>query len=307
MKLYMAPLEGVTGYIFRQAFAKYYGGIDKYFTPFLSPMQNKAMNYREIEDILPEHNEGMQVVPQILTNKAELFIKTANILRSYGYEEVNLNLGCPSGTVVAKGKGSGFLKEPERLDEFLNQIYQDFTGKISIKTRIGVESVEEIYPLMEIFQKYPVSELTIHPRLQKEMYRGNVHRDIFMDIYHHTTLPLCYNGDIFTAQDYKNLISECPNLCAVMFGRGLIQNPGMAQYISGVEAFDKNKFLDFHEDILRGYEAIMSGDRNTLFKMKELWFYFILLFPHKEKEYKKLKKADSIRAYEDAVKMICSA
>ena len=110
MEFYFAPMEGITGYIYRNAHQKFFPGMDKYFTPFLSPNENRALNPKEKKDILREHNIDLYVTPQILTNRADFFLRAARELKEeYGYEEVNLNLGCPSGTVVSKGKGAGFL------------------------------------------------------------------------------------------------------------------------------------------------------------------------------------------------------
>ncbi len=302
MKIYFAPLEGVTGYIYRRAHWKYYGGADKYFTPFLSPTKNKAMTYRERNDILPEHNGGL-TVPQILTNQAEYFVDTVKELQNYGYTEVNLNLGCPSKTVTTKRKGSGFLAYPEELNRFLEKCFANTDIAISVKTRIGVSSEDEFGKILEIFRQYPIAELTVHPRLQTDLYRGMVRLEAFDLAYAGLGIPLCYNGDIHTAGDYRKIIEKYPGLNAVMIGRGFLANPALGSEIKNQEehTFDKDRFLAFHEQILRDYTAIMSGDKNTLFKMKELWFYMIQMFPEKDREYKKLKKAQTIREYEDAV------
>ena len=167
MKFYLAPMEGLTGFVFRNAYQKHFGNIDTYFTPFIN---NKKMNYKEIKDILPEHNEGMHVVPQILTNRAEDFLAIAKELGNYGYESVNLNLGCPSGTVVAKHRGAGFLAVPEELDHFLEEIFAECPLRISVKTRVGVNDAGEWEHLLSIYEKYPMEELIIHPRVQKDFY-----------------------------------------------------------------------------------------------------------------------------------------
>ena len=157
-KFYFAPLEGISGYVYRKAYEHYFGGIDKYFIPFIKPNQKGKLSSREKNDILPMHNQGMCAVPQILTNSAEDFIKTAERLQEYGYEEVNLNLGCPSKTVVSKGRGSGFLAEPDRLNAFLEEIFNETPIRISVKTRIGKESPEEWIRLLEIYNQYPMEE-----------------------------------------------------------------------------------------------------------------------------------------------------
>lgn len=306
MKLYYAPLEGITGYVYRNAHHKYYGGIDKYFTPFLSPTQNKAFTAKERNDVLPEHNRNICVVPQILTNRADYYLHTERELMEYGYTELNLNLGCPSRTVVTKKKGAGFLSDPEMLERFLDEIFQKTNASISVKTRIGLDDPEEFEKLCTIFMKFPIAELTIHPRTAKEGYSGTIHEDVFSYAEENSTLALCYNGEIHTRDDYKLLLERHPKLQAVMMGRGLLKAPMLAEEILESDSIDEKRFWAFHEEILNGYIEIMSGERNTLFKMKELWFYWINMFPGKDKSYKRLKKATRIEEYKNAVEDICN-
>lgn len=183
-KIDFAPMEGITGFVFRNAFHQVFSGVDRYYTPFLSPGPDIGIPKRDRRDILPENNRGVPVVPQILTNRAEDFLKTAELLYDFGYREVNLNLGCPSGTVVAKKKGAGFLSEPALLKNFLDDVFYGASRmmpdlRISVKTRIGVNSPEEFPPLLAMFRQYPMSELIIHPRVRKEQYKGLVHMDVF--------------------------------------------------------------------------------------------------------------------------------
>ena len=198
MRLYLAPLEGITGWIFRSAVHECFGGFDKYFVPFIRPNQMGHFSAREKKDILPEHNEGMYTVPQILTNRPEDFIRTAHKLREYGYEEINLNLGCPSKTVVTKGRGAGFLADPDRLDAFLDEVFEKCAVRISVKTRLGMDEPEEFCYLLEIYNKYPMEELIIHPRVQKDFYKNTPDLKVFAEALAKSRNPVCYNGDIFT-------------------------------------------------------------------------------------------------------------
>lgn len=182
MKFYLAPLEGLTGYIYRNAMERYFPGVDRYFTPFIAPDQNKILRTKEQRDVLPANNEVKNLVPQILTNNADHFIRTTEALQDLGYEEVNLNLGCPSGTVVSRGRGSGFLAYPDELDRFLEQIFEGSRTRISIKTRVGRDNADDAFRLMEIYRKYPLSELIIHPRTRSEFYRGVPNLDLFGDL-----------------------------------------------------------------------------------------------------------------------------
>jgi len=297
MKIYFAPMEGITGYIFRNAHRKYFGGIDKYFTPFLAPNQTHCFMPREKRDILPEHNEGIPVIPQILTNQAEHFIKTAKVLKEFGYEEVNLNLGCPSGTVTAKKRGAGFLSEPDALDTFLYRIFAETDTKLSVKTRIGISEPEEFETLLEIYNAYPMEELIIHARLQKDFYKGVPHMDWFDYAVQYSKPKLCYNGNLFSAADYEKWKAAYPEIPSVMLGRGAVADPSLPLQLCGGKRMTKDVFLAFHQEICDGYLTWQCGDRNVLFKMKELWFYFGLLFPDGKKLLKKIKKAQNLKDY----------
>ncbi len=307
MKFYLAPMEGLTGFVFRNAYQKHFGDIDTYFTPFIN---NKKMNYKEIKDILPEHNKGMHVVPQILTNRAEDFLAIAKELGNYGYESVNLNLGCPSGTVVTKHRGAGFLAVPEELDHFLEEIFADCPLRISVKTRIGINDAGEWERILSIYEKYPMEELIIHPRVQKDFYNNTPDMDAFLYAVENSRHTLCYNGDICSVDDYKAWIqkmegkdrehgsgSTAQHTEHMMLGRGILKNPGLVGELMGHAPITKDQFHAFHDDVLKGYLDVMSGERNTLFRMKELWFYFAKYFTEPEKYVKQIKKTQRVAEY----------
>lgn len=298
MKLYLAPMEGLTGYIYRNAYHKYFHAIDRYFTPFIC---SSKLNYKEKNDILPEHNIGMEVIPQILTNQAEVFLRIARILKQYGYETVNLNLGCPSGTVVAKKRGSGFLAAKEELTAFLDEVFDKSPCRISIKTRLGTDSDEGWPELLSLYEAYPLEELIIHPRIQKDFYQKEPRLEAFAYAAKHSRLTLCYNGDICTPEDYAKIISRFPQTDRIMIGRGVIKNPGLPGEIKGEAPVTMEKLRAFHDELLCGYEAIMSGDRNVLYRMKELWAYMGGSFTHPEKYQKKIRKSERLEDYRAAV------
>ena len=304
VKYYMAPLESVTTWIYRQAHAKIYGRLDKYFIPFLEPHEKRDYKTRELQEILPEHNENIYAVPQILTNRSEGFIKLAKALKDWGYEEVNLNLGCPSKTVVTKGKGSGFLAKPEELERFLTEIFDALSGevKISVKTRIGKEDPEEFPALLELFNKYPMEELIIHPRVQKDGY-GNVPRLELYELAEKQSLnPLCYNGDLYTREQIRNFAERFPGTERLMFGRGFLRDPGLI-YNEGKDSKDIfEKFWEFHDLVYEGYQERNMGDRNVLFKMKELWSYQVYQFSEPERLFKTFKKVQDCNEYEQMIR-----
>lgn len=305
MQFYLAPMEGLTGYVYRNAYHKYFPAADRYFTPFIT---NKKMSSRERNDILPEHNEGMTVIPQILTNQAEDFLSLTKELREYGYDTVNLNLGCPSGTVVAKRRGSGLLAWPNTLDAFLDEIFSSCDCHISIKTRLGTTDTDEWEDLLTVYDKYPLEELIIHPRIQKDFYKYTPRMECYRTAYETSRCSLCYNGDIFSPDDFQNLCREFPDTEKVMLGRGVLQNPWLIGMLRSADpaggeasAPDKELLHAFCEDLCAGYARVISGDKNVLFKLKALWIYLGMSFTNPQKYLKKIKKANRLAEYEEAV------
>ena len=304
MKFYIAPLEGITGYLYRRAHFDFFPGADRYYIPFIAPRQTGAFTGRELRDIDPQKNEGIPTVPQILTNNAEAFIHTARLLHSLGYGEVNLNLGCPSATVVTKGKGAGFLAQPQELDRFLDTIYSALDLPVSIKTRIGVRSSEEAEGLIAIYRKYPVSELIVHPRIQTDGYRNHPNREVFAEWVGQRTCPIAYNGDIFTREDYREFARKFPQVEAVMLGRGMITNPALIRELRGGALLQKEELRAFSQRLYSDYRTYFSGERSVLFKLKEMWFYQARLFSHYEKYLHQIQKATTLGECEIAVQAL---
>ena len=313
MKLYLAPLEGITNHIYRKALYECFGGFDKYFIPFIRAKQNLNFSGREKKDIDPENNHGMYAVPQILTRNADDFLRTASQLAGLGYREINLNLGCPSGTVTAKRKGSGFLLYPDDLDHFFDEVFSDAAVRngeflVSVKTRIGKNEVEEWPELMQVYNRYPIHELTVHPRIQKEFYKGTPHFDVFTDILKESRNPVVYNGDLFTVEKVKEFREKFPTVGTVMIGRGLIRNPALAEMIlqeeTELEADILPRIREFHDALFEHYRETMSGDRNLLFRMKDLWSYMLAEVPDSEKLAKKIRKSQHVPEYLAAVEEV---
>ena len=294
MQCYFAPMEGVTSAPYRQAHHRHFSGVDRYYAPFLSPTIHHVLTPREQRDILPEFNEGVPVIPQLLTKNIEDFLWAAGDLAAMGYTEVNLNLGCPSGTVVSKGKGSGFLAHLAELERFLDEIYEKSPIAVSVKTRLGVVDPDEFGPILELYNRYPIPELTIHPRVQKQMYRGEVSLDHFAKAVAESNNPLCYNGDLNTAADIQAHLERFPSVQSIMLGRGFVADPALAQKAKGGAPADRATLEAFHNDLFEGFAAAMNNRRNAMLRMKEIWFYHINLFDDNEKHVKRLRKANDV-------------
>lgn len=310
MKYYLAPLEGITNFIYRNAYAEVFNDIDKYFAPFVVPNESRSLRTKEFFDILPENNQNINLIPQILTNDAQGFIRTAEKMKKLGYHEINLNLGCPSSTVVSKNRGAGFLAFTEELDNFLYEIYSGTANyersiKISIKTRIGKSHKDEFYKLLEIYNKYPLEELIIHPRTQKDFYGGKPDIDIYKYAVINSINPLCFNGNIFTKEDF-NKITKLLNESSkrptntYMIGRGIISNPGLVHIINN-QKVTKERIKEFHYKLLNDHLEKYDNERNILFKMKEIWSYMIHIFSNNKSYYLDLKKSQNISEYKEII------
>ncbi|MDY3224312.1 MAG: tRNA-dihydrouridine synthase family protein [Candidatus Faecousia sp.] len=285
MNYYFAPMEGLTDRVFRQLHHRFFGGVDRYYMPFFSPTVHRSLTTRESRELPKADSAGFTAVPQVLTKVPEDFLWAAEVLRDLGYGEINLNLGCPSGTVVAKGKGSGMLRDPDGLRRFLDQIFSASSLPVSAKTRLGLEAPEEFPAILEILNCYPIREVTIHPRVRRQFYEGEVHREWFDYALENSRNPLCFNGDIRTLSDVRALRERYPSLNAIMIGRGLIADPGML--CGGTRLDTLEAFLNALMDT---YEVEFSGCRNALFRMKEHWAYLHERFEGSDRLWKKMRK-----------------
>ena len=300
MRHYFAPMEGLTDSIYRRLHHKYFPGVDRYYMPFISPTMHRILTGREDRELPFADTECFCAVPQLLTKVPEDFLWAAQVIRDRGYEEVNLNLGCPSGTVTAKGKGSGMLADLDALDRFLDSIFSATPLPISIKTRLGVTESEEFPALLEIYNRYPIKELTIHPRVRKQFYTGGVDLEMFRYAVVNSKNPLCYNGDILSLADAENIQEKFPQVEAVMIGRGLIGDPGMLS----PGGTDIAKLEAFCDELLEAYLVAFGGSRNAMFRLKENWGFLIAHFEDNEKLWKKLRKTTDLAEYRSITKEI---
>lgn len=299
MRCYFSPMEGITSYLHRNIHHRFFPGVDGYYMPFVSPSQGHTFTRREKADICPEHNNGVPVVPQLLTRRAEDFLWAAGELAAMGYGEVNLNLGCPSGTVTAKGKGAGFLAYPEELERFLDTIFSaNLPIAISIKTRLGMRDEGEFPALLALYNRYPVKELTIHPRVQRDLYRLPVRPAAFAQAAEHCNAPLCYNGDLCTVEDGRQVERAYPQVEALMWGRALVADPALIRKWQGGPPATAAELETFHRTLYDAYTEAFGSRRNAMLRMKEIWYYHIHLFRGGEKHAKHIRKARETSEFE---------
>lgn len=291
MRFYAAPMEGITDHVFRRVHHRYFPGADKYFAPFFSPTADGRFTGRRLRDLDPEENRGTPVAPQLLTRRAEDFLWAANALADMGYGEVNLNLGCPSGTVVGKGKGSALLADREGLEALLDGIFaHPPAAAVSIKTRLGRKDPEEFPRLLELFGRYPVAELTVHCRVRDDLYRAPARSEWFALALAESPCPVCYNGDLTTPAKIAAFRADYPQAPAVMLGRGLAADPALIRRARGGAPADRETLQDYLAELFESYCADFGSPRAALGRMKEIWTYQICLFEGGEELGRALKK-----------------
>jgi len=301
-----APMEGLTGAAFRRCHSAFFPGVDRYYAPFVSPGADRRFTPRELRELLPENNRGFVLVPQILTKNSDDFLWCAGELKAMGYDCVNLNAGCPSGTVTAKGKGAGILADIGALDRFLYEIFEKAPCRISVKTRLGIRDPEEFGAIMETYNKYPIDELIIHPRVRDDFYRENVRREHFEKACNSASMPLTYNGGIENPGDFAETTERWPGIRAVMLGQGLIADPFLASKLKGIGCGHPGIIREFHDALFEECARDFQSRNNAVQRMNELWSYLGKSFPGREKQLKKIKKARTAEDYLSAAGEILS-
>ena len=293
MRYYFAPMEGITDSIYRRLHHKHFGGVDRYYMPFLSPTIHRQLTHKEDRELPFADTETFVAVPQILTKVADDFLWAAQVCADRGYDEVNLNAGCPSGTVVSKGKGSGMLRDTDALDAFLDEVFSKSPLPVSVKTRLGLENAADFPGILEVYNRYPIKELTIHPRTRKQFYDGELHMDMFRYALENSKNPLCFNGELRSNTCICDFSKDFPQIDAVMIGRGLIADPGMLT--SG--GTTREALQAFTEELTQCYIEAFGGARNAMFRMKENWSFLRHRFDGSDRLWKQLRKTTDLNEY----------
>lgn len=304
--LYMGPIRGGTDHIYRNTFARHFGGFDLAVAPFINCVGHNKIRPNYVRGLWPENNTGMPVVPQILSKSAEGFVRLGNYLADMGYAAVNWNLGCPYPQVANKGRGSGLLPHPDKIREFLDDVVPRLEARLSIKTRLGREHREEIDLLMPIFNAYPLAEIILHPRTGRQMYEGTVDLKAFAACLSMSRHPVVYNGDIRSVADFQRISERFPTVAGYMIGRYALVDPFLPGTIKTgkiLPAHDKKeKMKAFHDDLYDQYSRTLNGPAHFTDRMKGLMVNFVLAFAENkpaEKAVKKARTPDQYRAAAD--------
>ncbi|MFW2365743.1 MAG: tRNA dihydrouridine synthase [Desulforhopalus sp.] len=306
--IYLAPLRGLTDALFRDTFAHHFAGFDAAVAPFLSPQKKSLYADKMIRDVLPQHNCGLALVPQLLHTDAEDFLVLAQRLANLGYTHINWNIGCPAPMVARKKRGSGILPYPEEILELLHTIIPRLQVELSIKTRLGYFEESELPRLLPLINELKIKEIIIHTRLGKQLYKGSTNPDGFAVCQSLTDLPLVYNGDIINTATYRLLLARFPTVDRWMIGRGALMNPFIAEEIKGMSRQStetrRTRLYTFHEDLFNKYLDRLSGPGHLLGRVKQLWSYLIASFPGQKKQLKKILKSRDIVGYRKNIEQL---
>ncbi len=294
MKLFFAPLEGITTYTYRNTHMEFFGGADGYYAPFITPSANERVSIKSLRDIIPQKNKNTPLTVQIMANQAESFLNFEEKILELGYSSVNINFGCPSSTVVKKNRGSGIFRDLISLDKFLFEIFEKSSLDISVKTRIGFSMAEEFDDIMDIYNKYPISKLIIHPRCREEYYKGEPNLYAFEKGFSIAKMPVCYNGNIFNVSDYHRIKNNFSSLDSIMIGRGAIANPAIFREIRGGNPLCTNELIAFTKALISKYMEVLGSEIYTLHKLKEIWIYIMWNYPNEKKILKAVKKSNCL-------------
>ena len=306
--LLSSPLQGFTDFRFRNAFHKHFGGIDTFYSPYIKLNGKLVVKGSYERDILPENNDTLEVIPQIITNDAEEFLFVAKYVQQMGYKELNWNLGCPYPMVAKCGMGSGLISNTSQIEHILKRVHNETDIIVSMKMRMGYENPTEILDVFPILEQYPIKNIAIHARIGKQLYKGGVDLDSFQKCLDTSKQKIYYNGDITSVAKFKELQERFPSIDHWMIGRGLIADPFLPSMIkNNTTEYPKNRFEifeAFHDEIYQQYDAYLQGPTPIRMKMLGFWEYFSESFSNPQKTFKKIKKAGNSKNYEAAVKEI---
>jgi tRNA-dihydrouridine synthase len=306
--LYSSPLQGFTDFRFRNAFEKFFGGIDTYYAPYIR--LNGKLEIKPVyeRDLALKNNETISLIPQVMTNDADEFLFVANYIQSLGHSELNWNLGCPYPMVTNRGMGSGLIQDVARIEQILQRVYTETDVIISLKMRLGYEVPTEILAVLDMLEKFPIKNVAIHARLGEQLYKGGVDLDGFQKCIDRTKHLLYYNGDVKSVQDYHRLKDQFPSIENWMIGRGLIADPFLPQMIkANTFVYPTNRselFKQFHCEIFEAYQESLSGFKHVQLKMLSYWEYFTSHNEDSNRIMRKIKKSKNAEDLENNAREI---
>ncbi len=306
MDLYFAPFHGITNQHFRNVFFSHFHGIDTVLSPFLPAGNITVLSKARFADVFPPENEPLPLIVQIIGTKKQEITDTVKFLYDQGYERINWNIGCPMPQIVRKHRGCGFMPYAKEIEDTTASVLVNTSAKFSIKMRLGMYKKEESLEILQRLNNYPLDFITIHARLGIQLYSGKVDINAFANCLETSVNTLCYNGDMKTIHDFNSLQALFPNLNLYMLGRGMLQNPFLAEQIKNntiTISRQKERFSYFHHDLINSYLEVYRKS-GVLNRMKELWHYFAVFFTLSDTQSKYLFRISDLSEFEKRTKEI---
>lgn len=298
-KWFFAPLQGYTEDAYRRFHKDIFGGIDAYYSPFVR-LEHGKVRSKDMRDIRPEFNEGVNLVPQIIARDVDEMQTLLDVILPLGYKEIDINMGCPFPLQTKHGRGAGLLECPEKVEQMMEIVKKNADISFSVKMRLGLNDEEDWKNILPILNDTPLHHVTIHPRIASQQYKGNVNMDAFDAFLEASKHPVVYNGDILTADDIASLEKRYGDrLYGIMIGRGLLARPSLAwEYANDVKLSDNElfeKILLMHDKLREHYAKIIPGEAQQLLKLRTFWDYLEPTIGRKH--WKKIVKAGNMKNY----------
>ena len=309
IRISLAPFQGITGKDYRNAYARHFPGLDCVYTPFVSGVHPEKLNPVKFRDMLPRKNNVIETVPQLLSNEPAEIIAAAKFLKEEGYNHINWNMGCPFSRLANKKRGCGILPYKDEIRKMLDLIMPEIPEKLSIKTRLGYKSHNELQGLIHIFNEYPIHELIIHPRIGTQLYSGDVNLDGFEKVLTESKIPVSYNGDIYHASRYRQLQQRFPGINSWMIGRGALINPFLAAQMKGIVLSEnemRTQIMAFYKELLQVTQQRISKPVRQLGFMKAVWYYMSGLFVEGMQYFDKIKVCRNMEEFYRAAEILLS-
>lgn len=305
--LQLAPMQAMTDIIFMNTYHTIFGGFTEMMAPYLLASKVSPMKVNRLQNYFSDLNEGITLIPQLLSNDPEAFLYYSNTLFDAGFEKINWNLGCPFPFVTKKQRGAGLLPFPDKIADILDKVMPNLKPQLSIKIRLGLYEQDEIFPLIDILNHHNIVETIIHPRTAAQKYEGSADKEFFKEIYPKFNMPIVYNGDIIYKEQVEELELELTDIKGYMIGRGAFINPFITQQLNGIEHDHDTKikmFGEFYYTLHNHYKERTITDEGFLGRMKDLWFYFSQSFEKGDSYLFALKTINEIGVFETAVSNI---
>lgn len=305
MYFHFAPVQGHTDAPYRHFHAQSYETSMTYYTPFIR-VEHGNLRPRDLRDFTSELNSESHLVPQIIFRDEEELQILVKLIKENGAKEIDLNMGCPFPLQTGHGRGAAIIGNKNLAERVAEIIRQNEDIVFSVKMRLGLNDPDEWRKILPELNKVSLSHITVHPRIAKQQYGGELDIARFRQIVEQSRNPVIFNGEIKTPQDIESVIGANGKIAGVMIGRGLLGRPSLIKEFEEGCEWDKvrriDRMLAFHRMLFDHYSLSLCGDSQIISKIKPFWEYAEEEIGRKA--WKAIRKAGNIAKYHSAVALI---